>query len=109
MGRFFEARKHTIMARSKRVSKAFTRCSREIVIAVKAGGDNPDSNNDSLINAIDLLDLIPLYAQPFLPSADDLDSTNEIQSLFLGIKNHDITICCCHSGGVSIGSLAIGE
>lgn len=44
MGRFFEARKATIMARSKRVSKAFTRCGREIVIAVKAGGDNPDSN-----------------------------------------------------------------
>jgi len=45
MGRFFESRKATIMARSKRVSKAFTRCGREIVIAVKAGGDNPDSNS----------------------------------------------------------------
>ncbi|MDG1484167.1 MAG: YebC/PmpR family DNA-binding transcriptional regulator [Myxococcota bacterium] len=46
MGRFFEARKHTIFARSKRISKIFTRCSREIVMAVKAGGENPDSNSE---------------------------------------------------------------
>ena len=44
MGRFFEARKHTIMARSARVAKAFTRVSREILIAVKAGGPEPDYN-----------------------------------------------------------------
>lgn len=44
MGRFFEARKSTMMARSKRMAKAFTRASREIVIAVKTSGPNPDSN-----------------------------------------------------------------
>lgn len=44
MGRFFEARKSTILARSTRVAKAFTRVSREILIAVKAGGPEPDYN-----------------------------------------------------------------
>ncbi len=44
MGRFFEARKSTILARSDRVAKAFTRVSREIVIAVKAGGPEADYN-----------------------------------------------------------------
>ena len=44
MGRFFEARKHTIMARNKAVSKAYTRVVREITTAVKAGGDDPESN-----------------------------------------------------------------
>jgi len=44
VGRFFEARKSTILARSDRVAKAFTRVSREIVIAVKAGGPEPDYN-----------------------------------------------------------------
>ena len=44
MGRFFEARKATIFARNKAVSKAFTRVSREIMAAVRAGGDDPDSN-----------------------------------------------------------------
>lgn len=44
MGRFFEARKHTILARSDRVSKQFARCGKDILIAVKAGGDSPDAN-----------------------------------------------------------------
>lgn len=51
MGRFFEARKSTILARSNRMAKAFTRCSREISIAAKSGGDNPD-NNSALRRAI---------------------------------------------------------
>ena len=64
---------------------------------------NPDSNNDSLINAIDLLDLIPLYAQPFLPSPDDLDSTNEIQSLFL---SGDTLFLIPDGGFIQLTSLA---
>jgi YebC/PmpR family DNA-binding regulatory protein len=44
MGRFFEARKQTIFARSARVSKLFTRIAREITMAVKAGGPDPEAN-----------------------------------------------------------------
>lgn len=44
MGRMFEARKHTMFARWDRMAKAFTRVGKEIVIAVKAGGPDPDSN-----------------------------------------------------------------
>jgi len=44
VGRFFEARKATIFARNKSVSKAFTRVVREITTAVKSGGDDPESN-----------------------------------------------------------------
>jgi YebC/PmpR family DNA-binding regulatory protein len=44
MGRMFEARKATIFARNNRMAKAFTRVSREIAVAVKAGGPNPDAN-----------------------------------------------------------------
>jgi YebC/PmpR family DNA-binding regulatory protein len=44
MGRIFETRKATMMARWDRMSKAFTRIGKEITIAVKAGGPNPDSN-----------------------------------------------------------------
>mgnify|MGYP000017331819 CR=1 FL=1 len=51
MGRMFEARKHTIFARNARIAKQFTRVSREIVIAVKAGGPDPD-NNPALRRAI---------------------------------------------------------
>lgn len=44
MGRIFETRKATMFARWDRMAKAFTRVSKEIAIAVKAGGPNPDGN-----------------------------------------------------------------
>jgi YebC/PmpR family DNA-binding regulatory protein len=44
MGRMFENRKHTMFKRWDRMAKAFTRAGKEISIAVKAGGPNPDNN-----------------------------------------------------------------
>ena len=44
MGRMFEKRKHTMFARYDRMAKQFTRVGKEIVIAVKAGGPDPDMN-----------------------------------------------------------------
>ena len=44
MGRIFETRKHTMFARWNKMAKAFTRISKDITIAVKAGGSSPDSN-----------------------------------------------------------------
>ena len=44
MGRIFETRKATMFARWDKMSKAFARIGKEITIAVKKGGANPDSN-----------------------------------------------------------------
>jgi YebC/PmpR family DNA-binding regulatory protein len=44
VGRIFETRKATMFARWNKMAKAFTRISREIAMAVKSGGTNPDSN-----------------------------------------------------------------
>ena len=44
MGRIFEVRKSTMFARWDRMSKQFTRIGKEIAIAVKAGGPEPDTN-----------------------------------------------------------------
>jgi YebC/PmpR family DNA-binding regulatory protein len=44
MGRAFEFRKGRKMKRWDRMSKDFTRIGKEIVMAVKEGGPNPDSN-----------------------------------------------------------------
>jgi len=44
MGRTFENRKHAIMKRGARDNKAFTRCGRQISMAVKSGGGESDSN-----------------------------------------------------------------
>ena len=44
MGRIFETRKATMFARWNKMAKLFTRVSKEIAIAVKAGGPNQESN-----------------------------------------------------------------
>lgn len=44
MGRIFETRKATMFARWNKMAKVFTRISKDIVIAVKAGGPSPDTN-----------------------------------------------------------------
>jgi YebC/PmpR family DNA-binding regulatory protein len=51
MGRIFETRKATMFARWNRMAKVFTRITKDIVIAVKAGG--PDAaNNPALRRAL---------------------------------------------------------
>jgi YebC/PmpR family DNA-binding regulatory protein len=44
MGRIFEKRKATMFKRYAKMAKAFTKIGREIVMAVKLGGPNPESN-----------------------------------------------------------------
>jgi YebC/PmpR family DNA-binding regulatory protein len=44
MGRIFEVRKHTMFARWDRMAKQFTRIGKEIAIAVKTGGPDPNVN-----------------------------------------------------------------
>lgn len=44
MGRIFETRKATMFARWDKMAKAFTRVTKEITIAVKAGGPDPVAN-----------------------------------------------------------------
>lgn len=44
MGRIFEVRKSTMFARYDRMAKQFTRVGREIAIAVKKAGPEPDNN-----------------------------------------------------------------
>lgn len=51
MGRIFETRKATMFARWDRMAKAFTRCGKEITMAVRQGGPAPE-NNPALRRAI---------------------------------------------------------
>lgn len=44
MGRVFEKRKHKMFKRYGQMARQFTRVGKEIAIAVKAGGANPDTN-----------------------------------------------------------------
>lgn len=44
MGRVFEKRKHKMFARYDKMAKMFTKIGKEIAMAVKQGGENPDTN-----------------------------------------------------------------
>jgi YebC/PmpR family DNA-binding regulatory protein len=44
MGRVFEKRKHTMFARFDKMSKTFTKFGKEIAMAVKSAGPDPDTN-----------------------------------------------------------------
>ncbi|HLF55489.1 MAG TPA: YebC/PmpR family DNA-binding transcriptional regulator [Thermoanaerobaculia bacterium] len=44
MGRIFETRKHTMFARWDRMAKQFARVGKEITLAAKGGGPNPEAN-----------------------------------------------------------------
>ncbi len=44
MGRIFEVRKHTMFARWNRMAKQFARIAKDITIAVRSGGTDPQSN-----------------------------------------------------------------
>lgn len=44
MGRIFETRKHTMFARWDKMAKQFSRIGKEIAMAVKAGGPDPNLN-----------------------------------------------------------------
>jgi YebC/PmpR family DNA-binding regulatory protein len=44
MGRIFETRKATMFARWNKMSKAFTRIAKDLTMAAKAGGPDPDGN-----------------------------------------------------------------
>jgi YebC/PmpR family DNA-binding regulatory protein len=45
MGRIFETRKHKMFKRYAKMAKTFTKLGKDIAIAVKQGGPNPDTNS----------------------------------------------------------------
>ena len=45
MGRVFEKRKYKMFARYDKMAKGFTRIGKEIAIAIKLGGGDPDGNS----------------------------------------------------------------
>ena len=94
MGRFFEARKATMFARYDRMAKAFSRCSREIVIAVKAGGPDPESN-PALRRAIQNSRAVNMPKDKVLAAikrAQGSDSANYEERIFEGYAPNGIAV-----------------
>jgi YebC/PmpR family DNA-binding regulatory protein len=94
MGRFFEARKHTIFARSARVSKLFTRAAREITMAVKAGGPDPDAN-PALRRAIQNARSVSMpkdKVEGAIKRASDKDTSNYEEAIYEGYAPHGVAV-----------------
>lgn len=94
MGRIFEVRKAAKFARWDKMAKQFSRIGKEIVIAVKEGGDDPDSN-PALRRAIQNgrgVNMPKDLIERAIKRAMGKDSTNYEEVLFEGYAPHGVAV-----------------
>lgn len=94
MGRMFETRKATMFARWDKMAKAFSRVAKDITIAVKAGGPDPDSNS-SLRRAIQngrALNMPKDKINNAIKHAHSKDTANYEEAIYEGYALHGVAI-----------------
>jgi YebC/PmpR family DNA-binding regulatory protein len=104
MGRIFETRKATMFARWDKMSKAFARIGKEITIAVKASGPNPE-NNPSLRRVIQNARAINMpkdKVEAAIKRASGQDQAAFEEILYEGYAPHGVAILveCATDNGV---------
>jgi YebC/PmpR family DNA-binding regulatory protein len=92
MGRIFEKRKHKMFARYAKMAKAFTKIGREIVIAVKAGGPNPDGNSRlrAVIQNAKSINMPKDRIDSAIKRASEKDSANYEEIIYEGYGPHKV-------------------
>lgn len=94
MGRIFEVRKAAKFARWDRMAKQFSRIGKEIVIAVKAGGEDPDTN-PALRRAIQNgrgVNMPKDLIERAIKRSQGKDSTDYAEVLFEGYAPHGVAV-----------------
>lgn len=94
MGRIFETRKATMFARWDKMAKAFTRVAKDITIAVKAGGPDPDGN-PALRRAIQNARAVNMPKDKVtgaIKRAYSKDTANYEEVIYEGYASHGIAI-----------------
>ena len=94
MGRIFEVRKHAMFARWNRMAKQFTRVSKDIAIAVKAGGTDPHSNaalRRAMQNAR-AFNMPKDKVEAAIKRAAGKDATNYAEVIYEGYAPHGIAL-----------------
>jgi YebC/PmpR family DNA-binding regulatory protein len=94
MGRAFEYRKATKFARWNKMAKEFTKAGRQITIAVKAGGPDPDSNS-VLRRAIQNAKAVQMPKDRIdsaIKKASERDSSNFDEVTYEGMAPHGVAI-----------------
>ena len=94
MGRAFEFRKARKMKRWSAMAKTFTRLSKDIVMAVKDGGPNPDSNSHlrAIIQNAKAVNMPKDNIERAIKRATDKNSDNYKEILFEGYASHGVAI-----------------
>jgi len=94
MGRAFEFRKARKMKRWSAMSKAFTRIGKDIVMAVKEGGPNPDSNSRlrAVIQNAKAVNMPKDNVDRAIKKASEKDQGDFKEVLFEGYAPHGIAI-----------------
>ncbi|MBL4653264.1 MAG: YebC/PmpR family DNA-binding transcriptional regulator [Flavobacteriales bacterium] len=94
MGRAFEFRKARKMKRWSKMAKTFTKLGREIVIAVKEGGPEPDNNSRlrAIIQTCKAENMPKENVERAIKKASDKDTSNYKEVLFEGYAPHGIAI-----------------
>lgn len=94
MGRIFETRKATMFARWDKMAKAFTRVAKDITIAVKAGGPDPDSN-PALRRAIQngrAVNMPKSNIDSAIKRAHSKDTADYVEVIYEGYASHGVAI-----------------
>ncbi len=94
MGRAFEFRKARKMKRWSGMAKTFTRIGKDIVIAVKSGGANPETNARlrAVIQNAKAANMPLANVQRAIKKATDKDTADYKEVLFEGYAPHGIAI-----------------
>src|SRR5690606_30913985 len=94
MGRIFEVRKSKMFARYDRMAKGFTRIGKEIAIAVKKGGPDPE-NNPALRRCMQNAKSINMpkdRVESAIKNALGKDTSNYDEVLYEGYAPHGVAI-----------------
>ncbi len=94
MGRMFEKRKATMFKRWDRMAKAFTRVGKEIAIAVREGGPNPD-NNPALRRAMQNARSVNMpkdRVEAAIAKASGADATDYETLVYEGYAPHGVAV-----------------
>lgn len=94
MGRAFEFRKGRKMKRWSAMAKAFTRIGKDIVMAVKEGGPNPDANSRlrAVMQNAKAANMPKENVERAIKKATDKDTANYKEALFEGYAPHGIAL-----------------
>jgi YebC/PmpR family DNA-binding regulatory protein len=94
MGRIFETRKATMFKRYAKMAKAFTKIGREIVMAVKLGGPNPDSNPRlrMVIQNAKAVNMPKMNVESAIKRASEKDASNYDEVIYEGYAPHGVPV-----------------